>query len=59
VKVDGRPGIRAAVLAGGNGPNSVTWLQHGLEMVVLGPAAVFSESRAAAAARALVRANGV
>jgi len=52
------PGVRGAVLAGGNGPNSVTWLQNGLEMVVLGPAIDFSAARAAAAARALARANG-
>jgi hypothetical protein len=51
------PGVRGAVLAGGNGPNSVTWLQHGLEMVVLGPAATFSDARAVAAARTLARAN--
>jgi hypothetical protein len=51
------PGVRGAVLAGGNGPNSVTWLQNGLEMVVLGPASNFSDARAVAAARALARAN--
>jgi hypothetical protein len=51
------PKVKGAVLAGGNGPNSVTWLQHGLEMVVLGPAASFSDTRAIAAARALARAN--
>ena len=51
------PGVRGAVLVGGNGPNSVTWLQRGLEMVVLGPAATFSETRAIAAARTLDRAN--
>jgi hypothetical protein len=51
------PGVRGAVLVGGNGPNSVTWLQNDLEMVVLGPAIDFSEARAVAAARALSRAN--
>lgn len=51
------PGVRGAVLVGGNGPNSVTWLQHGLEMIVLGPAATFSTARAVGAARALARAN--
>jgi hypothetical protein len=51
------PGVRGALLVGGNGPNSVTWLQGGLEMVVLGPAATFSEARAVGAARALARAN--
>ena len=51
------PGVHGAVLAGGNGPNSVTWLEHGLEMVVLGPAASFSDTRAIGAARALARAN--
>jgi hypothetical protein len=51
------PGVRGAVLVGGNGPNSVTWLQRGLEMVVLGPAATFSDAHAIAAARALSRAN--
>lgn len=51
------PGVRGAVLVGGNGPNSVTWLQRGLEMVVLGPAATFSDAHAVAAARALARAN--
>jgi hypothetical protein len=51
------PGVRGAVRAGGNGPNSVTWLQRGLEMVVLGPAATFSDTRAIAAARTLARAN--
>jgi hypothetical protein len=51
------PEVHAAVLAGGNGPNSVTWLEHGLEMVVLGPAGSFSDTRAIGAARALARAN--
>jgi hypothetical protein len=51
------PGVRGALLAGGNGPNSVTWLQRGLEMVVLGPAASFDAARAVAAARDVARAN--
>jgi hypothetical protein len=51
------PGVRGAVLVGGNGPNSVTWLQGGLEMVVLGPAATFSDAQAVSAARAFARAN--
>ena len=51
------PGVRGALLAGGNGPNSVTWLQGGLEMVVLGPAASFDGARAVAAARDVARAN--
>jgi hypothetical protein len=51
------PGVRGVLLAGGNGPNSVTWLQNGLEMVALGPAASFDGTRAVAAARDLARAN--
>ena len=51
------PGVRGALLAGGNGPNSVTWLECGLQMVVLGPAARFDGERAIAAARALARVN--
>jgi hypothetical protein len=51
------PGVRGALLAGGNGPNSVTWLQNGLDMVVLGPAGSFSGARAIGAARDLARAN--
>jgi hypothetical protein len=52
------PGVRGALLAGGNGPNSVTWIEHGLSMMVLGPAAGFDATRALAAARALAVANG-
>jgi hypothetical protein len=51
------PGVRGALLAGGNGPTSVTWLEGGLQMVVLGPAARFDGERAIAAARALARVN--
>ena len=51
-------GVHGALLAGGNGPNSVTWLEHGLEMVVLGPAGSFGAAQAIAAARDLARANG-
>jgi hypothetical protein len=51
------PGVRGALLAGGNGPNSITWLERGLEMQVLGPGTTFSSDRAIAAARALARAN--
>ena len=51
------PGVHGALLAGGNGPNSVTWLQRGLQMVVLGPAWSFTSARAIGAARDLVRAN--
>src|SRR3954453_8827439 len=51
------PGVRGALLAGGNGPNSVTWLQNGLQIVVLGPAESFAAERAIAAARRLARAN--
>jgi hypothetical protein len=50
-------GVRGAVLVGGNGPNSVTWLQRGLQMQVMGPGATFSDHRAIAAARAIARAN--
>jgi hypothetical protein len=50
-------GIRGALLAGGNGPNSVTWREHGRMAVVLGPARTFSREDAVAAARALARAN--
>jgi hypothetical protein len=51
------PGVRGALMAGGNGPNSITWLEHGLEMQVLGPAATFSTRRAITVAAALARAN--
>jgi hypothetical protein len=51
------PGVHGAVLVGGNGPNSVTWIEHGLGMVVLGPASSFSDARAIDAARALAQAN--
>lgn len=51
------PGVRGALMAGGNGPNSVTWLENGMQMVVLGPADSFDGSRAVAAARALAQAN--
>jgi hypothetical protein len=51
------PGVRGALLAGGNGPNSLTWLEHGLWMAVLGPACSFDGDGAIAAARGLARAN--
>jgi hypothetical protein len=51
------PGVRGALLAGGNGPNSVSWIENGLRMMVLGPGSSFSASRAVAAARVLARAN--
>ena len=51
------PGVRGALMAGGNGPNSVTWIERGLHMVVLGPAGSFDGTRAVAAARALAQAN--
>jgi hypothetical protein len=51
------PGIGGALMAGGNGPNSITWLEHGLEMQVLGPPSTFSAVRAIAVARALAGAN--
>jgi hypothetical protein len=51
------PGVHGALLAGGNGPNSVTWLQNGLQMVVLGPAGSFASARAIGAARDLARVN--
>jgi hypothetical protein len=51
------PGVHGALLAGGGGPNSVTWIERGMSMVVLGPAASFDATRAIAAARALARAN--
>jgi hypothetical protein len=51
------PGVRGALLAGGTGPNSITWLQSGLEMIVLGPATSFGDGRVVAAARDLARAN--
>lgn len=51
------PGVRGALMAGGNGPNSITWLERGLQMQVLGPATSFSAPRAIAVARALARAN--
>jgi hypothetical protein len=44
-------------MAGGNGPNSVTWIQNGLRMVVVGPAASLDATRAVAVARAVARAN--
>lgn len=53
------PGIRGALMAGGNGPNSITWLEHGLEMQVLGPADSFSSVRAIVVARALAGADRV
>lgn len=51
------PGIRGALMAGGNGPNSITWLERGLQMQVLGPATSFSTPQATAVARALAGAN--
>jgi hypothetical protein len=51
------PGVHGALMAGGNGPNSVTWLEHGLHMMVLGPADSFDGPRAVAAAQALAQAN--
>jgi len=51
------PGVRGALLAGGTGPNSVTWIENGLDMVVLGPAARFDATRAVSAARFVARAN--
>ena len=39
-------------MAGGNGPNSVSWIENGLIMVVLGPSSSFDATRAIAAARA-------
>lgn len=50
-------GVRGALLAGGTGPNSVSWIENGLSIRVLGPAGGFDASRAIAAARALARAN--
>jgi hypothetical protein len=51
------PGVRGALVAGGNGANSITWLERGLQMQVLGPATSFSTPRAIAVARALARPN--
>ncbi len=51
------PGVHGALLAGGTGPTSVTWIENGMRMVVLGPASAFDAPRAIAAARALARAN--
>jgi hypothetical protein len=51
------PGVRGALMAGGNGPNSVSWVENGLSMVVLGPSSSFDATRAIAAARAVARAN--
>jgi hypothetical protein len=46
------PGITAALLAGPYGPTSVTWLEKGLHLVVIGPPQSFSTERAIAVARA-------
>jgi hypothetical protein len=51
------PGVRGALLAGGTGPNSVSWIENGLSMSVLGPANGFDAARAVSAARAIARAN--
>jgi hypothetical protein len=51
------PGVRGAAMVGGNGPNSITWLEQGLEMQVMGPAATFNDDHAVAAARAIASAN--
>lgn len=51
------PGVRGALMAGGNGPNSVSWIENGLIMVVLGPSSSFDATGAIAAARAVARAN--
>jgi hypothetical protein len=51
------PGVRGALLAGGTGPNGVTWIENGLDMVMLSPAARFDARRAVSAARFVARAN--
>ena len=51
------PGVRGALLAGGNGPNSITWIERGLQMQVLGPATTFSALRAIDVASALAAAS--
>jgi hypothetical protein len=50
------PGVSGAIQAGG-GPTVVTWRQGGRTFEVRGPAGTFTNRRAAAAARAVARAN--
>jgi hypothetical protein len=52
------PGISGALLAGPEGPTSVTWLQNGLHFVVIGPPGSFSSKLAIAVARATAAAQG-
>jgi hypothetical protein len=49
--VDVTSDIKGALLAGPNGPTSVTWLQEDYKMVVIGPATSFSPDTAVALAR--------
>jgi len=43
-----QPGIQGALLAGPDGPTSVTWLQGPYELIVIGPASTFSPDTAVA-----------
>jgi hypothetical protein len=45
------PGVVAALLAGTNGPTSLTWLQGQFEMIVIGPVDTFPADTAVAIAK--------
>jgi hypothetical protein len=45
------PGVVGALLAGPNGPTSVTWLQGQFEMIVIGPVDTFTADTAVAIAK--------
>jgi hypothetical protein len=45
-----QPGIQGALLAGPDGPTSVTWLQGSYELIVIGPPSTFSPDTAVAVA---------
>jgi hypothetical protein len=45
------PGVVGALLAGPNGPTSVTWLQGSFKMIVIGPAVTFPADTAVAVAK--------
>lgn len=49
--VDVTGSIKGALLAGPNGPTSVTWLQGAYKMIVIGPAKSFSPDTSVALAR--------
>ena len=46
-----QPGIEGALLAGPNGPTSVTWLQGSYELIVIGPAHTFPPDTAVSIAK--------